>query len=168
MKVPPEMTGSITGSGMRMRKRRETLKASQSDGDMSQSDDSKSKNQSKNKSKIQSENKMPHPRGKYANVFLDDADVEVLESDFPGEVNGKIEKLSEYLYQHPEKQYADHAAVVRKWIKEDQAKVRSGTERKNKLCNHEERDSGDMSDLEKELTAMSMSRLLGEEGQDDG
>lgn len=162
VEVPPEMIGSITGSGLRMRKRRETLKASQNDGDVSQSDDSKNKKKSKNQN--QSEIKTPPPRGQYANVFLDDADVEILEADFPHEVNGKIEKLSEYLHQHPQKEYADHAAVLRKWLMEDAVPKRLGTEQ-NRLKNHEERDYGNMSDLERELTKLSMNRLWGKGGE---
>lgn len=60
------------------------------------------------------------PYGYYKNVFLSAEELDYLNQHF-GEWNAKryIDKLDSYLKEHPEKQYKDHAATLRKWLNED-------------------------------------------------
>ena len=58
------------------------------------------------------------PLGFYQNVILSEGERQSLQQEFPGRVDAYIEKLSQYLAQSG-KQYASHAAVIRKWIAED-------------------------------------------------
>ena len=58
--------------------------------------------------------------GTYHNVELSSEELEALRKDFPGRTEAYVEKLSVYMKQHG-KDYADHAATIRKWLSEDQS-----------------------------------------------
>ena len=58
------------------------------------------------------------PMGRYRNVVLTGEERESLEKDFPGRVEGHIEKLSAYMAQSG-REYACHEAVLRSWLTED-------------------------------------------------
>ena len=63
-----------------------------------------------------------HPRGKYQNVVLSDAEYSALVTDYPSKADEYIERLSAYLRTHAGKTYSDHDWVIRSWITEDEAK----------------------------------------------
>ena len=60
----------------------------------------------------------PHPRGRYQNVFLSDAELSELQSDFPSVWQEYIERLSEYMASTG-KTYKNHAATIRRWVAKD-------------------------------------------------
>ena len=57
-------------------------------------------------------------RGRYENVFLTEAEVSELQTDFPAVWQEYIERLSEYMASTG-KTYKSHAATIRRWVKED-------------------------------------------------
>ncbi|MBU5434520.1 replication initiator protein A [Pseudoflavonifractor sp. MSJ-37] len=59
-----------------------------------------------------------HRLGEYRNVRLTEEELERLQTDFPDRYRGHIERLSVYMAVSG-KRYADHAAVLRKWLAED-------------------------------------------------
>lgn len=65
------------------------------------------------------------PLGHYQNVFLTEEQLKELQKDFPGRLDGYIEKLSAYMAQSG-KNYACHEAVLRRWLTEDRPEVRKG------------------------------------------
>ena len=58
------------------------------------------------------------PLGHYRNVILSETQREELQKDFPGRLDSYIEKLSAYMAQSG-KDYANHEAVLRRWLTED-------------------------------------------------
>ena len=60
-------------------------------------------------------------RGRYENVFLTEAEVAELQTDFPAVWQEYIERLSEYMASTG-KTYKSHAATIRRWAKEDRHK----------------------------------------------
>ena len=63
--------------------------------------------------------------GRYENVFLTEAEVTELQSDFPTVWQEYIERLSEYMASTG-KTYKSHAATIRRWAKEDRRKGKGG------------------------------------------
>ena len=59
--------------------------------------------------------------GRYGNVFLTEAEVAELQTDFPAVWQEYIERLSEYMASTG-KTYKSHAATIRRWAKEDRRK----------------------------------------------
>ena len=62
-----------------------------------------------------------HTCGIYQNVLLTNEEAAKLVKEFPSECEGMIDKLSEYI-KTSGKKYANHYAVVCKWIREDRKK----------------------------------------------
>ena len=56
--------------------------------------------------------------GQYQNVFLSENQFAALAADFPNQYEAYIEKLSAYM-ETSGKHYANHYAVIRKWLDED-------------------------------------------------
>lgn len=56
--------------------------------------------------------------GPYQNVFLSEKQLAALEADYPNQYEAYIEKLSTYMEVNG-KHYANHFAVIRKWLDED-------------------------------------------------
>ena len=63
----------------------------------------------------------PAALGRYQNVFLSDAELSELQTDFPNLWQEYIERLSEYMASTG-KTYKSHAATIRRWAKEDRRK----------------------------------------------
>ena len=63
----------------------------------------------------------PAALGRYQNVFLSDAELSELQTDFPNLWQEYIERLSEYMASTG-KTYKSHAATIRRWAKEDSRK----------------------------------------------
>ena len=59
--------------------------------------------------------------GRYENVFLTETELNELKAELPDKWNYYIERLSEYIASKGAK-YASHAATIRKWAAEDNAK----------------------------------------------
>ena len=68
-------------------------------------------------------------RGKYANVFLSDKELEKLKDECPISWERKIDNLSEYLVNNPHKHYASHFDTIWKWYKQDTKNVSFNTEK---------------------------------------
>ena len=64
----------------------------------------------------------PPARGRYENVFLTEAEVAELQTDFPTVWQEYIERLSEYMASTG-KTYKSHAATIRRWIADDRRKA---------------------------------------------
>ena len=60
-------------------------------------------------------------QGRYGNIFLTEAEVTELQTDFPAVWQEYIERLSEYMASTG-KTYKSHAATIRRWAKEDRRK----------------------------------------------
>ncbi len=60
--------------------------------------------------------------GRYQNVFLSDAELAELQTDFPTVWQEYIERLSEYMASTG-KTYKNHAATIRRWIADDRRKA---------------------------------------------
>jgi hypothetical protein len=68
--------------------------------------------------------KKMHALGKYQNVFLTDAEQEELCNQKGFEQTSEyIERLSDYLHDHPGKNYKSHKSTIAKWINEDEGRV---------------------------------------------
>ena len=65
------------------------------------------------------------PCGEYQNVFLSNEEAAKLQKEFPEEAADMIEKLSEYM-ETSGKKYANHYAVLCKWIREDRKTMAAG------------------------------------------
>ena len=63
--------------------------------------------------------------GQYQNVFLSVSQFAQLQADFPTDYERTIEKLSQYIETHG-KRYANHFALIQKWIAEDRAQPPNG------------------------------------------
>ena len=66
------------------------------------------------------------PLGHYENVYLTEGQRSELEKDFPGRLEGHIEKLSAYM-EKSNKNYASHEAVLRRWLTEDKPTAKAKT-----------------------------------------
>lgn len=77
--------------------------------------------------------------GEFANVFLTTEEYLRLQSDFQ-EALDYVERLSAYLANNPSKAYANHYAVIRKWIAEDQQKAKEAEANRPKSFKEQERD----------------------------
>lgn len=73
-----------------------------------------------------------YPTGKYNNVMLTQEEAAKLSGEFPAEAAGMIEKLSEYM-ETTGKNYANHYAVICKWIREDREKPKQQPKRNQSL-----------------------------------
>ena len=62
-----------------------------------------------------------HAYGQYQNVFLSDAELAELQSELPTIWQTYVERLSLYMASTG-KQYASHAATIRRWAAEDSQK----------------------------------------------
>ena len=62
------------------------------------------------------------PRGRYANVFLSDAEMEELHLEFPETAERFIEELSEYVASTG-KAYVNFAAAIRRWAANDKKAI---------------------------------------------
>lgn len=71
-----------------------------------------------------------YPTGKYNNVMLTQEEAVKLSGEFPAEAAGMIEKLSEYM-ETTGKKYANHYAVICKWIREDREKPKQQQPKRN-------------------------------------
>lgn len=60
--------------------------------------------------------------GRYQNVFLSDAELANLQTDFPAVWSDYIERLSEYMASSG-KTYKSHSATIRRWVAEDRRKA---------------------------------------------
>lgn len=76
------------------------------------------KNEKNQQKKSQQEGERSLGQGSYQNVRLNAKQLESLRHEFPGQWSTYVEKLSTYMQQSG-KHYADHEAVIRKWIAED-------------------------------------------------
>lgn len=59
-----------------------------------------------------------HRHGTYQNVLLSDDDLQKLQTEFPGDWQRRIERLSEYMASTG-KSYKDHLATIRAWARKD-------------------------------------------------
>ena len=59
-----------------------------------------------------------HKHGTYQNVLLSDEDLQKLQTEFPGDWQRRIERLSEYMASTG-KSYKDHLATIRAWARKD-------------------------------------------------
>ena len=62
-----------------------------------------------------------HAYGQYQNVFLTDAELAELQSELPTLWQTYVDRLSLYMASTG-KQYASHAATIRRWAAEDSQK----------------------------------------------
>lgn len=62
-----------------------------------------------------------HKYGEYKNVLLSDSDMDKLKTEFPGDYEQRIERLSEYLAQTG-KSYKNHLATIRNWARRENEK----------------------------------------------
>ena len=67
----------------------------------------------------------PPVRGRYENVFLTEAEVAELQTDFTAVWQEYIERLSEYMASTV-KTYKSHAATIRRWVADDRRKGKGG------------------------------------------
>lgn len=79
--------------------------------------------------------------GKYNNVLLTQEEAAKLAKEYPAEAAGMIEKLSEYM-ETTGKKYANHYAVLCKWIREDREKPKQEP-KKNAALNYTQRQYTD-------------------------
>ena len=82
------------------------------------------------------------PTGKYNNVMLTQEEAAKLSGEFPAEAAGMIEKLSEYM-ETTGKKYANHYAVICKWIREDREKTKQEPKKNNAALNYTQRQYTD-------------------------
>lgn len=64
--------------------------------------------------------------GSFKNVFLSAKELEKLKTEFPRSYSEKIERLSEYMYQHG-KNYRDHYLLLVKWLNQDEKDGNGGS-----------------------------------------
>ena len=64
----------------------------------------------------------PAALGRYRNVFLTDKEFDELLTELPGSYDRYIERLSEYMASSG-KTYKSHAATIRRWAADDEAKA---------------------------------------------
>lgn len=83
-----------------------------------------------------------YPTGKYNNVMLTQEEAAKLSGEFPAEAAGMIEKLSEYM-ETTGKKYANHYAVICKWIREDREKAKQEPKKNNAALNYTQRQYTD-------------------------
>ena len=83
-----------------------------------------------------------YPTGKYNNVMLTQEEAAKLSGEFPAEAAGMIEKLSEYM-ETTGKKYANHYAVLCKWIREDREKPKQEPKKNNAALNYTQRQYTD-------------------------
>lgn len=107
VKIPVERKPSV----------RQTEKCSRSGKKAVCQEERKLSGSNKEKSNNESEKRKRKAYGKYQNVFLSDSDLALLQQTVPTFLE-YIERLSEYMHSKG-KQYADHAATIRKWYLED-------------------------------------------------
>lgn len=92
--------------------------------------------QSESESESEGEARAParerHKYGEYKNVLLSDSDMDKLKTEFPGDYEQRIERLSEYLAQTG-KSYKNHLATIRNWARRENEK-----ESKNELTRTEQ------------------------------
>ena len=80
--------------------------------------------------------------GKYNNVLLTQEEAAKLAKEYPAEVADMIEKLSEYM-ETTGKKYANHYAVLCKWIREDREKPKQEPKKNNAALNYTQRQYTD-------------------------
>lgn len=64
-----------------------------------------------------------HRYGEYENVFLSDAELEKLKSEFTKDYRERIERLSGYIASTG-KSYKNHLATIRNWAQKEQPRYR--------------------------------------------
>lgn len=88
--------------------------------------DAKTKANTETKTKANTETKRDkahdaptrHRYGEYKNVLLSDSELEKLKSEFPGDWESRIERLSEYMASSGKK-YKDFLATIRSWARKE-------------------------------------------------
>lgn len=83
-----------------------------------------------------------YPTGKYNNVMLTQEEAVKLSREYPAEGPAMIEKLSEYM-ETTGKTYANHYAVICKWIREDREKPKQEPKKNNAALNYTQRQYTD-------------------------
>lgn len=81
-------------------------------------------------------------RGKFSNVFLTDEELAKLKDECPISWEKKIDNLSEYLANNPQKHYASHFDTIMKWHKQDTKDVSFNTEKAELRASDRTRDIG--------------------------
>lgn len=81
-----------------------------------------------------------HKYGKYSNVLLSDSDIAALKSEFPGDWEERLERLSEYM-ESSGKTYKNHLATIRAWNRRDKARKDSGAKFDDRTYTREELDA---------------------------
>lgn len=125
-----KMTGSESASAERMRRLRDK-KASQCDievteplriGDVEKEIEIEKEIELELEVERESENgQTSRTYGRYQNVILTDNELTSLKADFPALFAEYIERVSEYMESNG-KRYKNHAATIRRWIREDAEK----------------------------------------------
>jgi hypothetical protein len=82
------------------------------------------------------------PTGKYNNVMLTQMEAAMLNRTYGVEAPAMIEKLSEYM-ETSGKKYANHYAVICKWIHEDREKAKQEPKKNNAALNYTQRQYTD-------------------------
>lgn len=78
-------------------------------------------NNNLNRNNLRGVREPPAAFGRYENVFLTEQEIEELRTELPDKWAYYVERLSEYMTSTG-KSYDNHAATIRKWAAEDQAK----------------------------------------------
>lgn len=86
--------------------------------DAKEKEKAKAKTKAKEKARDRSPNTPRHRYGEYANVLLTDEELGKLQTEFPGDWEARIERLSGYLAQSG-KSYKNHLATIRNWARKD-------------------------------------------------
>lgn len=86
--------------------------------DAKEKEKAKAKTKAKEKARDRSPNTPRHRYGEYANVLLTDEELGKLQTEFPGDWEDRIERLSGYLAQSG-KSYKNHLATIRNWARKD-------------------------------------------------
>lgn len=86
--------------------------------DAKEKEKAKTKAKAKEKARDRSPNTPRHRYGEYANVLLTDEELGKLQTEFPGDWEDRIERLSGYLAQSG-KSYKNHLATIRNWARKD-------------------------------------------------
>lgn len=86
--------------------------------DAKEKEKTKTKAMAKEKARDKSPHTPRHRYGEYANVLLTDEELGKLQTEFPGDWEARIERLSGYLAQSG-KSYKNHLATIRNWARKD-------------------------------------------------
>lgn len=78
-----------------------------------------------------------HRHGQYENVLLTDDELAKLQTEFPSDWQGRIERLSEYMASTG-KSYKNHLATLRSWARRERQKSQGGYSHENYQCGEED------------------------------